>query len=312
MYLKEKDAWDSKKRKKFKDKMKIHFYDIEERFYDNRNIYSLAKVERYLLPTVDRIVRHTENKLSFLREIIENKSEDFLYENDNQSIIWEIANCLKSMSKVYRKNAETFTSTQEGSLVTKNGNRFATLTYTDYAAELYQTCLFTDDPKIIMPLFMKAVRFKDTLEDVDDTFEKIFNDKGLIEELYSDLEEGKIERLPVQTIIPSNVYPILIENKTNLPFITGDECVPKTAFVLPNLTTKIYYHFFPLNPDVAIILLDDQREEKYFQHKISRRNQVHRWNRLVYDCSLNFLFAKSKEPLSETINQPERNLTELI
>ncbi|MHA1956153.1 MAG: DUF4238 domain-containing protein [Candidatus Thorarchaeota archaeon] len=312
MYLREKDAWDFKKKKKFKDKMKIHFFDIKERFYSYRYIYSLAKVDRYLLPTVDRIVRQTENKLSFLKEIIKNKSEEFLYENNNQKTLWEIANCLKSMSKVFREAAETFTSTQEGKLITKDGNVFATLTYTDFAAEFYQSYLFTNDPKILMPLFIKSVRFREASEDTNDTFEKIFEAEGLIEELNNDMEEGKIERLPEQTTIPSNVYPILIENNTNLPFITGDECVPKTAFILPDLTTRIYYHFFPLNPDVAIILLDEQREKKYFQRRITRRDQVHRWNRLIYDCSSNYLFAKSEETLRETINEPERSPTELI
>jgi glutamine synthetase len=29
-YLKERETWDSKRKKKFKDQMKIHFYDIEK------------------------------------------------------------------------------------------------------------------------------------------------------------------------------------------------------------------------------------------------------------------------------------------
>ncbi len=312
IYLKENNSWDYKRRKKFKDRMKIHFYDIEKRFFGHRTIYSLAQVDHYLLPTVDEIVRRTENELSLLREIIKNRSEEFLYENDNRRTLWEIANCLKARSMVFRKSAEVFTSTQEGCLVTRNGNEFATLTYTNYAAEYYQTCLFTNDPEILIPLLLKSFRFQNPSEDVADTFDQIFEDRNLKDELFIDLKEGKIQRLPQQTVIPSKVHPILIENSTNLPFITGDECVPKTGFILPDLTTKIYYFFFPLDPELAIILLEEKEGEKYFHRKITQKDQVHRWNKLIYDCSTNYLFAKNEEPLTVTINEPERSPNELI
>lgn len=312
IYLKGRGSWDYKRRKKFKDKMKIHFYDIEKRFFGFRNIYSLARVNRYLLPTVDEIVRQTESKLPLLREIIKNRSEAFLYESDNQRTLWEIANCLQARSKLFRKSAEVFTSTQEGSLITRNGNKFATLTYTDYAAQFYQTCLFTNDPEILIPLLLKSIRFQSPSEDVDDTFDQIFEDEDLKDELLIDLKEGKIQRLPQQTVISSKVHPILIENRTNLPFITGDECVPKTGFILPDLTTKSYYLFFPLDPELAIILLEEKEVEKYFHRKITRKDQIHRWNRLIYDCSTNYLFAKNEEPLRVTINEPGRNPNELV
>jgi len=312
MYLMEKATWDTKSKKKTKDRKKIHFYDIGKRKFDYGKIHSLARIERYLLPAVDKIVRVTENKLPFLREIINNRSEEFLYQNENQSIIWEIANCFLARSLTLRKMAETFTCTREGSLVAKNGKKHAIITYTPYGAEFLQTCLLTNDPEILIPLLQKAMSIRIHSGDANDTFERIYEDRGLNEQLLSDLREGKIHRKPVHTPIPNHVSPILVENRTDLQFITGDICVPKTGFIPSYLTTSIQYHYFPINPELAVILLEESKVEKYFPRQITRKDQVHRWNRLVHDCSVKYLFAREEEPLSVTINEPVSNLTELI
>lgn len=307
-YLEIRESVDKKRRKKFKDKMKIHYYNLVSKTYDYRRIYSLARVNHYLLPIVDQIVRRTENKLSLLREIINCRSEDILYQGNNQQTIWEIANCLRAMSFTFRRFAEDYSSSYEGSLVEQDGTKFASLIHTDAAAELYQTGLVTRDPAIIFPLLMKSYIFHVPSDGTDDTFEKIFHDEGLMDDLLADLADGKIAAVERTTVIPETVYPIMIENQTNLEFITGDECVPKTAFIPTDMATRVYYHFFPLSPEIALILLFDKEDESYFHRKISSIEQIHRWNRLVFDCSMNYLFGKTSNSLRYTINEPERKV----
>jgi hypothetical protein len=247
--------------------------------------------------------------MQILREIIDSKSEDFLYENDNRRTLWEIANCLKARSMVLRKVAENFTSYQEGRLVTPNGKENATLTYTDRAAEFYQSRFFTNDPEILIPLLMKALEIRDSTEGLDDTFGQIFEDRGLKEELFDDLRQGEFPRMREKTVITSHVYPILLENSTNLSFITGDECVPKTRMVL---LPWVFYHFFPLDPELAIIFLDEKAEGQYFDRKVTRKDQIHRWNKLVHNCSTHYIFGRHDEALRMTVGGAVGNLAELV
>ncbi len=283
--------------------MKIHFYDIESGSLNYRNISSIAKMDNYLLPEVDRIVRKTEDKMPILRDIIKNKTGENLYQDNHQEVLREIANCLIGRSIVFRNLGEIYTSEVVGEIRTPDG-KLLEFSYIEGSSEYFQTLLFTCDNKILLPLILKYTKIKVPSDGVDGTFEEIFKGTGTEME---DLLDG----LPVQPItsaLPPVLYPVLVENKTDLPFITGDVCVCKTEYVSTDLVTKFPIYHFPISPSTSIIFLESRNFEKHIPRSITDENEVHKFNRLIYNCSHHYLFSNQPDALERTTEEPKEEL----
>lgn len=300
-YMKIRENLDGKQKRKYKARMKIHFYDLDTDSIGYGNIDSLAKVDHYLFPAVDEIVRKTESKLSLLREIISNQSEDFLYENDNQNTLWEIANCLVAKSIWFREFTELYNLRTTGNMVDNDGNALGSITFTKESAEFFQTMFFTDNPEILYPMMLKSMRIKMPLENIDGTFEQIFEQKNIEKTPYG----PNPTIFPIQTIIPRPIYPCLIFNQTEFPLITGDACVPKTEFVLPDKKTRVPVYHFPLNSDLAIIFVEENEHREYIPRKITYRWDTFVWNRLMYNCSTHYLFCGKPYQLGTVTSYPK-------
>ncbi len=305
-YLFIRESLTSKERKKFKEKMKIHFYDIENTFFDYWNIKSLGRVDHYLFPSVDTIVKKTENNLHLLREIIENRSEDFLYQNNNQETLWEIANCFRAKCITFRWAAQEINSLYTGKIISKDTSRIeGSVEYTEVAAELFQTMNLTDDPEILLPLFLKSFKIiipkKMVNENLEDSFLKL--DENQKKEFFVSLK--KQFNIQIEPMIPRTVYPILIENKTSMPFITGDDCVPKGEVVLNNISTTIISYHFPIAPDLAIMFLEKKEFQKHIARTITSEYEVYNQNRLIFNCSQYYLFSNETRSLRVTTLNPK-------
>ncbi len=303
-YLKRRDSLDKKQKRKQKSVMKIHYFDIIKNITDYGNISKLAKANHYLSPVVDDIVKEIENKIPILRKVIESKSEDLHPARENRRTIWEIANCLKARSIVDKKFTEMFTLMQEGSLIDcKTKKKMGSLIYTKDGAEFLQTAFFTNDPRILIPLMLKAYKIELPSADAYGTFDQIYEEKELKESLFKDLTN--FSEMTKRTLIPDTVYPILIENTTDLDFITGDVCVAKTEYLFLNKRTGIEYYYFPISPKLAILLLEEESQKGIFPRNIFQKVKVHQYNRLIYNCSYNYLFSYSKEALQTTTSEPK-------
>jgi hypothetical protein len=305
-YQRTKDKLEDKQKKKFKSRMKIHYYDISKNFFDCGKINSIAKMDHYLLPEVDEILRRTENKLSLLKEIIENRCEDHLYQSHHQQTLSEIANCFVVRSISFRIMAELSNSLLTWDIIDSDGEEKGIITYTKEAAELIQTMLLTENPEIFHRLLPKSFKLAIPSDNVDGTFDQISKEKG-IEKAPPELQSET--RLPLRTHIPNTVYPILIENNTELPFITGDMCVPKMEYRLPDLKTKIPFYHFPISPDLAITFLEDKELEKHFPRRIEDTFEIYKLNRTIYECSTSFLFSNKPEPLRLITKVPKEDRT---
>ncbi len=305
-YLDQKDSLPFKIRKRLKSRMKIHYYDIEKNMLNYGKISSLARINHYLLPIVDDIVKKTENKLNLLQKIIKNGAEECLYQNNNQETLWEIANCLKAKSFVFRDFLEFCNSLRVGDILGSDMRKRGTITYTEKAAEFFQTVLFTNDIEILFSLISKAYHIKIPSANVNGTFHQLDRKKNLEKEIIDEWRDKF--KLPIRTIIPNTVYPILIENNTDLPFITGDECIPEGEYFLANLNTKVRDHYFPISPDLAIRFLERKEFETHFPREIIDKYEIHKMNGLIYNCSQYYLFSNTEKPLRLTTLEPKEIL----
>ncbi len=309
-YQRTKDKMDEKKKKKFRERMKIHYFDINDYSNRIRTIHSLAKVDNYLLPAIDEIVRKTENKIPLLKEIIENRTEKFLYLQNHQETLWEIANCLAVHSITFRNTAELFCSQTKGDMIDKSGEKFAEISYTEKSAEFYQSSLYTNDIEILSPLFPRAFKLSFPSENVDDTLLQRSKEKGLGEDDLLDTMR-RVTKQPLQTLIPKTAHPILIENNSDFQFITGDVCIAKGEYQLSDLKTKIAVFLFPINPELAILFLEEKELEENIPRIINDKWIVFTWNRHIYNCSIRYLFAKSRESLQWVTRLP-RNFESIV
>ncbi len=302
-YQKQKDTLGEKRRKKYKKKMRIHYFEINEYNYGFSKIETLARVNRYLLPEVDKIVKKTENKLSFLRDVIENKSEDFLNQCNHRETLIEIANCLVARSLVFRTHATVHCALTTGEMIDGKGDKFAELIYTDEGAEFLQTALLTNNIEILLPLMLKAYRFVVPSDDSDATFQERLEKQGLqVDELVDSFRN--MNQPPIQPFLSSTLFPILIKNNSEFQFITGDACVAKGNYQLSDLKTKIPVFLFPINPELAILFLEEEKSKNEVPRIVNDRWIIFAWNRHIYNCSVNYLFANSREPLQWVTRLP--------
>lgn len=106
----------------------------------------------------------------------------------------------------------------------------------------------------------------------------------------------------------------MVENKTDLPFITGDECVPEGEYLLSDLNRIVRTHYFPISPDLAIRFLHNKDLEKHFPREIDDKYEIHKMNGLIYNCSQHYLFANTERPLRLTTLEPKEvlNLYQIV
>ncbi len=294
-YQKHKENLEKKDRKRIRERMKIHYFEIEEYNFDFKKISSLASVNRFLLPTVDKLVQKIEDKLGLLREIINNRSEEFLYQDNNQDTLVEIANCLAGRSIVYRSHLIRFCRSQQGSLITKDGVTWADLLYTDVGPDLFQTMQFTRDNKIILPLMLRAFRLIIHEEGTNGTFLKGLEKKGIYENEL--IQSWTMSLPPIEPFLPKSLHPILLENKSETQFIAGDVCVVKTEYLADDLRTKIPVYHFPINEKYAILFLENAEFDSKIPRVIRDKWDIFKWNRVIYNNSVNYLFSKSRDAL---------------
>jgi len=305
-YEKLRSNLEDKEKRKTKLKLKIHFFDIVTNSLGYGSISSLAKINHYFSPTVDQIIQKTENRLELLRNIIRSKSEDLLYQENNQEILWEIANCLKARSFAFRHLVELAHSMTTGYMIERNETIWGSISYTEKSAELFQTLLFTNDMEIIWPLILESYKLSIPSNGIDGTGRQVAEQKGSSQKMLKPPRNR--DELPIRTLIPETAYPILIENFSGFPFITGDECVPKTEYLVHDLKTRIPQYHFPISPELAITFVERKEHEVYFPRIIENKRDIQKMNRLIYNCSVRYLFSKSEAPLKLATIEPKQNV----
>ncbi len=90
---------------------------------------------------------------------------------------------------------------------------------------------------------------------------------------------------------------ILLKNKTNIPFITSDQPVFNIYFSHSNITKKLLF-FYPISPQVAVLLGETQITEKVVE---VQENEVKKYNDKMADFADDFLFSSNENVLKRYI-----------
>ncbi len=98
--------------------------------------------------------------------------------------------------------------------------------------------------------------------------------------------------------------PIIIENKSDLPFVTGDQPVINTYAVGLNLEEmpKELEFYYPLTPALALLLTS---KEEYRTQTIipASKSDVMKYNRFIHDQSGKQLYASSRDVLERMLSE---------
>ncbi len=92
--------------------------------------------------------------------------------------------------------------------------------------------------------------------------------------------------------------PILIENTSQIPFITGDQPIINTHAVGLGLedSPKELEFYYPLTPSLALLLTDNTKFQDYTIIP-ANKDDVLKYNRYIYDQSGRQIYAAQREPL---------------
>lgn len=99
-----------------------------------------------------------------------------------------------------------------------------------------------------------------------------------------------------------NVNVTIVENKTELPFITSDQpvVVKENFSTEANEKQQLPQLYYPISPTVAILINYANLETKVI---ISEKNKIDVCNKLIFDFSHEMIFSNDKEILEKLIQE---------
>jgi hypothetical protein len=301
-YQKNKFDFDRKTRQKIRENMRIHYYEKQSGTIYFDNIKKLAWVRKYFSNEIDIEIQKIENQLPLLRNIIQNGTESFLYEGNNQQIVFEIANFFATRAISFRHLISNLYDQFIDSLPRISPITKKLMKETKNPPKTLQSLTLTEDPeKFLLESFLEA-------------YIKIFpeKDKFAVERMIKKHEHHSsaamrrymttINDLKEFKMLYSNFFPILIENKSSIPFITGDNCVVAMRFFSESSLSGISYYFFPIGPRYAINFLSKKEFQSKFTRTLSDGYKVLQLNHHLYNTSNHFAFANEEKVLRLVTN----------
>lgn len=100
-----------------------------------------------------------------------------------------------------------------------------------------------------------------------------------------------------------NVKFIYFENNTEIDFLTSDQPIINEKKHIINDIGKIAQldFYYPINPKTAIVIHYQEQKEKY-KHVLIEKEDIIKYNDLIFENSNEFIFSKTKKQLEKYLN----------
>jgi len=291
---------DSKSRQKKREKFKIYLYDKSKNKIEYKLIKNIAWKLNYFDEEIDRDIHKIENQLSLLRKIAEIGKESFLCENNNQEILFEIANFFATRAISFRNLISNLYDDFIDLSPKISPSLKKLLKKDDEPAKTLQSVALAEEPdKVLQKQYSKS-------------YEKTYPNKEEldIDRIIKKEEPYKSEALlKYKTAIKefenfkmlfSIKYPILVENKSELPFVTGDNCVIPMIHISKFPSDRFSNFYFPISPRFAIYFLPEKKYQSKFNRMLDDGYKILQLNHNIFRTSNYFIFANEERVLRLT------------